>query len=97
MGLLPSSEASISAAVDVLSEDGGMVHIHGLAKPGEYSSKGDRLALEISDYGKDYDVKVEQIKRIKSYAPHWDHIVLDISCVNPLNSSRVTRSQSHGK
>mgnify|MGYP006057304461 FL=1 len=97
MGLLPSSEASISAAVEVLSEDGGMVHIHGLAKSGEYSSWGERLVSEIGDYGKDYDVRVEQINRIKSYAPHWDHIVVDIRCMNPLNSSRVPRSQSHGK
>ena len=87
MGLLPSSEGSIGAAMEVLSNSGGELHIHGLAKPGEYSSLAERIVTEIEGYRMGYNVEIEKLNRIKSYAPHWDHVVVDVLCHNPLNSS----------
>ena len=78
MGLLPSSEGSFGAAMEVLSESGGVVHIHGLANPREYSSWAEGIVQQIGSLRPRCVVEIQKINRIKSYAPHWDHVVLDV-------------------
>ena len=79
MGLLPTSEDSFEAAMEVLSDSGGVVHVHGLARPGEYSEWGEVVLRKLCHFREGSRAKVIGVNRIKSYAPRWDHIVLDVS------------------
>lgn len=78
LGLLPTAEESYHVALKCIKEDGGILHIHGLAP----SNNHEKFLLETSeklqkiDYN--YIITNYKINKIKSYAPHWDHLVLDI-------------------
>tara|TARA_B100000902_G_scaffold385682_1_gene427368 strand:- start:218 stop:1066 length:849 start_codon:yes stop_codon:yes gene_type:complete len=77
LGLLPSSEEGLGVAMGVLSPSGGTLHVHGLAPSKDHSSwVGDLLSSASSlrpGSGLSHD-----LTRVKSYAPHWDHVVLDL-------------------
>lgn len=77
LGLLPSSEEGLGVAMRVLSPSGGTLHVHGLAPSKDHSSwVGDLLSSASSlrpGSGLSHD-----LTRVKSYAPHWDHVVLDL-------------------
>ena len=78
MGLLPTSERSFEAAMEVLSDSGGVIHVHGLAKPDEYSEWAEGVMTEICNYREGSSVRKIAVNRVKSYAPRWDHVVLDL-------------------
>ena len=78
MGLLPTSERSFEAAMEVLSDSGGVIHIHGLAKPDEYSEWAEEVMTGICNYREGSSVRKIAVNRVKSYAPRWDHVVLDL-------------------
>ena len=78
MGLLPTPEDSYEAAMEVLSDSGGVIHVHGLARPGEYSEWGDDVIRRLCLFRDGARGKIIAVNRIKSYAPRWDHIVLDV-------------------
>jgi tRNA wybutosine-synthesizing protein 3 len=78
LGLLPTAEESYHVALKCIKEEGGVLHIHGLSP----SNNHEKFLLETSeklqniDYN--YVITNYKINKIKSYAPHWDHLVLDI-------------------
>ena len=77
MGLLPSSEGGYEPAIRVLKPEGGTLHLHGLAPSkghGKWSGEVEGAISEIWP-GPDID---SSLTRVKSYAPHWDHVVLDV-------------------
>ena len=78
LGLLPTAEKSYDIALNCLKQSGGILHLHGLAPANNHQELVDKTTklLESLDY--DYRVKNVIINKIKSYAPHWDHLVLDI-------------------
>ena len=78
MGLLPTSEWSFEAAMEVLSDSGGVVHIHGLSRPDEYSEWAEEVMTGICNYREGSTARKIAVNRIKSYAPRWDHVVLDV-------------------
>ena len=78
MGLLPTSERSFEAAMEVLSDSGGVIHIHGLAKADEYSGWAEEVMTGICNFREGSRARKIAVNRIKSYAPRWDHVVLDV-------------------
>ena len=78
LGLLPSSEDGLGAALRVLKSDGGTLHVHGLAQSSDHVSWADGVVSSASSIRPDSFIRSELV-RVKSYAPHWDHVVLDLS------------------
>ena len=78
LGLLPSSEEGLEAALGVLASDGGTLHVHGLAPSKDYDSWVEEVRSSVSDIRPESTL-VHALTRVKSYAPHWDHVVLDLT------------------
>ena len=78
LGLLPSSEDGLEAALRALKPDGGTLHVHGLAPSSNHSSLAEIVAATASAIRPDSSV-LSGLVRVKSYAPHWDHVVVDLS------------------
>ena len=78
LGLLPSSEEGLGAALRVLTSGGGTLHLHGLAPSKDHASWVGDVLSSVSEIrpGSTLD---HALIRVKSYAPHWDHVVLDLS------------------
>ena len=78
LGLLPTAEDSYHVALKCIKEEGGILHIHGLSP----SNNHEKFILETSEklqkINYNYTMTNCKINKIKSYAPHWDHLVLDI-------------------
>ena len=77
LGLLPSSEAGYAIALQALKPEGGILHVHGLASGGNEEKWGANLAQTLDKMGS-FSCSVEHIERVKWYAPHQRHIVVDI-------------------
>lgn len=84
-GLLPTSRGSWRTAVEVLDKYGGWVHVHencGVEemdiKTEEVRGELERLVRENNDWPKETTVKVEEVFKVKSYAPGVVHCVLDV-------------------
>ncbi len=77
LGLLPSSEEGLKVALEVLSPSGGTLHVHGLASSKDHASWADGVRSSVSSLRPDSDLS-HSLTRVKSYAPHWDHVVLDL-------------------
>ncbi|XP_024992862.1 tRNA wybutosine-synthesizing protein 2/3/4 isoform X2 [Cynara cardunculus var. scolymus] len=84
LGLLPSSEGSWEIAVRALRSNGGMMHVHGNVKDKEEESWTKQVSKSIKEIsrseGYDWDVSIEHVERVKWYAPHIRHLVVDIRC-----------------
>ncbi|KAM7506258.1 hypothetical protein LguiB_005162 [Lonicera macranthoides] len=84
LGLLPTSEGSWVTAVRALRRKGGMLHVHGNVKDSEenvWTAHVSKSIYEIAQSeGYNWDVKVEHVERVKWYAPHVRHLVVDIKC-----------------
>ena len=78
LGLLPSSEDGLEAALRVLKPDGGTLHVHGLAPSSDHASWAEEVVSSASAIRPGSHNRSELV-RVKSYAPHWDHVVLDLS------------------
>ncbi len=77
MGLLPSSEEGLGVALGVLSGGGGTIHVHGLARPGEHEDWAEGVVSSASSM-RPGEMESDGVTRVKSYAPRWDHVVLDL-------------------
>jgi len=77
LGLLPTSEEGYPIAIRALKPEGGKLHVHGLAESGKENEWADNLAITLDDLGP-FSCSVEHVERVKWYAPHQRHIVVDI-------------------
>ncbi|KAK4485080.1 hypothetical protein RD792_007688 [Penstemon davidsonii] len=86
LGLIPSSECSWGVAVRALRNEGGTLHIHGNVKDTEEGQWVNHVVESISDVAKSeghtWEVSVKHVERVKWYAPHIRHLVVDIRCNN---------------
>ena len=78
LGLLPSSEDGYEAAIRVLNPAGGTLHLHGLAPSNGHGGWAYEAEGVISGMWPGSKVR-SNLTRVKSYAPHWDHVVLDVT------------------
>jgi tRNA wybutosine-synthesizing protein 3 len=78
LGLLPTAEMSYDIALSCLKKSGGVLHLHGLAPASDYQKLVLDTTNTLENLDSSYKVKNINVNRIKSYAPHWDHLVLDI-------------------
>ena len=79
LGLLPSAQRGYSVAMHSLSELGGILHIHGVAPAKNHSAWVDGVLDELRSIDTHRIINEAAVIRVKSYAPHWDHLVLDVS------------------
>ena len=77
LGLLPSSEDGYAIAIQALKPEGGVLHVHGLAMGGKEEEWALDLAKQLEKFGP-FSCSVIQVERVKWYAPHQRHIVVDI-------------------
>ena len=77
LGLLPSSEEGYAIAIQALKPEGGILHVHGLAMGGNEDGWALNLATRLETLGS-FSCTVVQVERVKWYAPHQRHIVVDI-------------------
>ena len=84
LGILPSSENTWSLAVDCLKQIGGMVHIHMNVREKEIDSFAEYCLEQIKHHAAQRDfntIKLQHVEKVKWYAPHIRHIVIDI-CIS---------------
>ena len=76
LGLLPQPWDGIETAIRSLKSTGGILHIHGVSS----SDKPEEWEKEVVQKLSIFKRKIHSIKsiKIKSYAPHWEHRVLDV-------------------
>ena len=76
LGLLPQPWEGIETAIRSLKSTGGILHIHGVSS----SDKPEEWENEVIQKLSKFERKIQPIKsiKIKSYAPHWEHRVLDV-------------------
>lgn len=77
LGLLPSSHDGYDIALRALKPEGGILHVHGLASGGEENQWAQELAEKLTSNG-DFSCIVQHVEKVKWYAPHQRHIVVDI-------------------
>ena len=76
LGLLPQSWEGMETAIRSLKSTGGILHIHGVSP----SHKPEKWEKEVIQKLSNFNRKIQPNKsiKIKSYAPHWEHRVLDV-------------------
>ena len=76
LGLLPQSWEGMETAIRSLKSTGGILHIHGVSP----SDKPEKWEKEVIQKLSNFNRKIQPNKsiKIKSYAPHWEHRVLDV-------------------
>ena len=79
LGLLPTAEGGFELAINCLKKIGGCLHIHGIAPASDHDSWIDETITKLSNLNHDFSITETSQVRVKSYAPHWDHIVLDVN------------------
>ena len=77
LGLLPSSAEGLPIALRALKPEGGVLHVHGLARGGNENQWAEKLAQSLEELGP-FACHVEHVENVKWYAPHQRHIVVDI-------------------
>jgi tRNA wybutosine-synthesizing protein 3 len=82
LGLLPTAEDSYNVALKCMKEKGGVLHIHGLAPSNNHQEFLSETTEKLLGINLNYKITNSKINKIKSYAPHWDHLVLDIKIEN---------------
>ena len=78
LGLLPTAEGGFELAINCLKNDGGFLHINGVAPASDHQSWVDEIITKLSNITHDFSISETSRVRVKSYAPHWDHLVLDL-------------------
>ena len=78
LGLLPTAEGGFELAINCLKNDGGFLHIHGVAPTSDHQSWIDEIITKLSNITQNFSISETSRVRVKSYAPHWDHLVLDL-------------------
>ena len=84
LGLLPSSRGGWKAAVNVLSRQGGIMHVHYNVNAEDIGGWVNNTCATFTelfdDAGKSMSVVCTHVEKVKSYAPRVYHIVVDITC-----------------
>ena len=84
LGLLPSSVGGWPLAVFVLKAAGGILHVHENVRDIEIESWTSTTCQEFEEMflkiGKLMKVSCIHTERVKSYAPHVVHVVVDLVC-----------------
>ncbi|KAL6200966.1 hypothetical protein ACLB2K_024681 [Fragaria x ananassa] len=84
LGLIPSSELSWATAVRALRGEGGMLHVHGNVVDSEENLWTKHISESIAEaarsQGHFWEVSIEHLERVKWYAPHIRHVVVDVRC-----------------
>ncbi|MAH42720.1 SAM-dependent methyltransferase [archaeon] len=81
MGYFPNTEVYLPAALKMLKET-GIIHYHDLADFHKSEKAGwDKLVKKVTEIVEENGYKVNKIKKnkVKTYAPHVWHVVLDIN------------------
>ena len=78
LGLLPSADDGYGLAMAALRPAGGVLHVHGVAAAGDHAAWADGVTRTLREIGSGYSCDAVKSWRVKSYAPHWDHMVLDV-------------------
>lgn len=82
LGILPSSENTWQLAIDCLKQSGGIIHIHMNVRENEISSFVDYCLEQLKQYAVHREFNVVELihlEKVKWYAPHIRHIVIDVS------------------
>ena len=79
LGLLPSAEKSFEVALKCIKKEGGVLHIHGLAPSKNHEIFVTDTIDKLHNIDQKYKSISYEVNKIKSYAPHWDHLVLDVT------------------
>ena len=77
LGLLPNSQDGWPLALAALKPEGGWLHLHGNAPGGDEEARGDSVVNELREMDS-RPVTVERLVKVKWYAPHVRHCVLDL-------------------
>jgi len=84
LGLLPSSTSGWATAVAALKSRGGWLHVHENVKDSEEANwietTVEKFAELAADAGRQWKVSKAHLERVKWYAPHVRHVVLDLHC-----------------
>ena len=84
-GLIPSSERGWPVAVAVLKPSGGWLHVHMNKADHELAGWVPALAAAVEAHaaalGRAWRVQVAHVERVKSFAPHVWHVVVDLRAV----------------
>ena len=82
LGILPSSENTWSLAIDCLNQSGGIIHIHMNVREKEIEPFVEYCLEQLKLYAAQRDfntIQLQHIEKVKWYAPHIRHIVIDVS------------------
>lgn len=84
LGILPSSESIWKPAMECLKSEGGWLHIHmNVAEekiPSWTKETISKLKIISKDIGRNWNIEVKHIEKVKWYAPRIRHVVLDVHC-----------------
>ena len=58
--------------------DSGELHVHGLAPSTDHSGWESEVLGAVARYRPGSELS-SSLTRVKSYAPHWDHVVADVT------------------
>ena len=84
LGLLPQSWDGFETAMKAIRPIGGILHVHGVASTKNPEKWEEEAIMRLSEFRRSV-TKIDAFK-IKSYAPYWDHRVLDVK-IGPLSSN----------
>ena len=83
LGILPSSQKTWKLAINCLKTTGGIIHIHMNVKESEIEDFSDQCIAELNKYAVNKcgfeNVSLQHVEKVKWYAPHIRHIVLDVA------------------
>ena len=84
LGLLPSSEAVWGHALRCLKPSGGWLHIHMNVHKDNLEKWQDstlqNLTQQALEIGRNWNITVGHLERVKWFSPHVWHVVLDVEC-----------------
>ncbi len=79
LGLLPSAGDGYALAITALKPAGGVLHVHGVAATKNHAAWVTDVTESLREIKGKFSVDTAKPLRVKSYAPHWDHVVLDVT------------------
>jgi len=79
LGLLPTAGDGYGLAMAALRPAGGVLHVHGVAASGNHAAWAAGVTGSLREMGGGCSFDAAEPLRVKSYAPHWDHVVLDVT------------------
>ena len=91
LGLLPSAEGGYALAMTALRPSGGVLHVHGVAASGNHVAWATGVTEALRERGRGFSVDAAEALVVKSYAPHWDHVVLDVTVSAASRRTQVER------